>query len=217
MEEEEQLRREVRQQQLEFENEKWQYELALHEEDLRIQQEHDDLNYGAMREMQASRAAQEWDDWVIWDAMRNPPPPPKKQRLVTHVRLEAENVIQERFGLITTPGAPVTMGLTWSIAEDDNPEPVSTPARTSAATQMMTPPRVTFEAGERGKGSRSLIAIDDLSELLLSAEGTSVFGAWKTGGFQDQQIRELYGERVLESFIAHRLMDSQETEITAGH
>ena len=50
------------------------------------------------------------------------------------------------------------------------------------------------------------------SVFLLSAEGASVFTSWKHGGFSDAQVRRLYGVSVLESFIAHRLLESQEAE-----
>ena len=35
-----------------------------------------------------------------------------------HMRLEAENVVQEKFQLWVKPDGPVTMGLTWSMADD---------------------------------------------------------------------------------------------------
>ena len=169
--EEHQLRREVQRQQEEFDKQRWGHELALHEEDLQNQQDHDNSNWEIMKEMEASRVAQEWDDWVIWDAMRNGPPSPKRQRLVMHVRLEADNVVQEKFTLWTRPNMPVTMGLTWSV-DDDMPPGQATPASSSAATQMVTPTRVKSECSEQGVSGGKLRRSARVSQIAAEDESS---------------------------------------------
>ena len=37
-------------------------------------------------------------------------------------------------------------------------------------------------------------------------EGLSVFQAWSSGGFSAEQVRRLYGQHVLEAFVANQLM-----------
>ena len=123
-------------------------------------------------------------------------------------------MVQEKLTLWTRPNMPITMGLTWSV--EDEPAGRATSA-SSSTTQLVQPTRVAPESSEqasrvlqRGQGVR--IEIGDLGDFLVSSEGTSVYQAWSAQGFSNDQIRDLYGEHVLESFIAHRLMMSQGAE-----
>ena len=128
-----------------------------------------------------------------------------------HLRVEADNVVQEKLTLWTRPNMPITLGLTWSV--EDEPAGPATSA-SSSTTQLVEPTRVTSESSERASGAPKSgqglrIEVGDLGEFLMSSEGASVYQAWSAQGFSNEQIRDLYGEHVLESFIAHRLMASQ--------
>ena len=210
VEDEAQLKRELQKQQEKFERDKWDHELALYEEDFKNQQDHDNENWEIMKEMEVGRAAQEWDDWVVWDAMHSGPPSPKRQRMVMHLRVEADNVVQEKLTLWTRPSMPITLGLTWSLED----VPAGSASSSSATTQMVAPSERPPESSELAaralqRAKEKGIEVGDLGDFLVSSEGTSVYEAWTTQGFSDQQIRDLYGDHVLESFIAHRLMLSQ--------
>ena len=41
---------------------------------------------------------------------------------------------------------------------------------------------------------------------MTGQEGHSVFQAWCSGGFTSEQIQRLYGQPVLEAFIANKLV-----------
>ena len=210
VEDEVQLKRELQQQQEKFEQDKWDHELALYEEDLRNQQDHDNENWEIMKEMEAGRVAQGWDDWVVWDAMHGGPPSPKRQRLIMHLRVEADNVVQKKMTLWTRPNTPITLGLTWSLEDVPAGAASSSSSTTHVATLAERPSEsseLAARVSQRAKGKS--IEVGDLGDFLVSSEGTSVYEAWTAQGFSDQQIRDLYGDHVLESFIAHRLMLSQ--------
>ena len=50
------------------------------------------------------------------------------------------------------------------------------------------------------------ISEGELAAFMTGPEGQSVFQAWCSGGFTSEQIQRLYGQSVLEAFIANHLV-----------
>ena len=86
LQDERSIREHMEQQQALFEQQRFEHELALYEEDLQAQKEHD---LQSLESLDASYA-QSSDDWTLWKAM-NDPPSPKRRRLVLHVHLPSDS------------------------------------------------------------------------------------------------------------------------------
>ena len=55
----------------------------------------------------------------------------------------------------------------------------------------------------RGRGSREV----DLDTFLHTAEGRALYGSWVTGDTSDQEVREAWGNEVMELFAVMRTVE----------
>ena len=122
-----------------WEKAKWDKELADYEQDRQMQEQIDIASYESLQ----AHYAQEWDDWVLWKSMNKADetqPQRKRQRLVLHLQVQRDATQSAVLDLPVVPGDLVTLGMTWTVTEED------TAAASSGSSQCSTV-RVTSERG----------------------------------------------------------------------
>ena len=145
-----------------WEKERQARELLEYERDRAEQEKEDEARYEALQ----AQYAQEWDDWVLWRSMHSTSPtrarPEKKQKMVLHLQVQGELAPAKRLDFNVTPGMPVTVGLTWTVVDEEAVDAASKP----------------LQWGERASGSGSStervspLTPEQKSEQPLSGERT---------------------------------------------
>ena len=190
-------------------------QLVEYEEEREREKQEDEARY---EELQA-QYAQEWDDWVMWRSLHATNPardrPVKKQKLALSVQVQGEMQPRQRIDFEVAPGIPMTLGLTWALV-DAEPVEESVTGGSQSSTERVSPvtpePPKPVQSVVQGKGQ---IVEGELSAFMSGEEGLSVFQAWCSGGFTSEQISRLYGEAVLETFLANRL-DMEASQCESG-
>ena len=146
--------------------------------------------------------------------------PAKKQKLVLTLQVQGELVPAKRLDFNVTPGMPMTLGLTWTVVDEtaeDVPsgqaqrgEQASGSGSSTERVSPLTPEKpaelhLSEERPVQGSG-QGLITEAELAAFMTGVEGQSVFNAWSSGGFTSEQVQRLYGQHVLEAFVAIQLV-----------
>ena len=186
----------------------------------RSKKKEDEVRYEALQ----AQYAQEWDDWVLWRSMHSTSParerPAKKQKLVLTLQVQGELKPATKLDFNVTPGMPMAVGLTWTVVDEmaadgaggraGRGEQASGSGSSTERVSPLTPekPAELHLSRERPVqvSGQGLITEAELAAFMTGDEGQSVFDAWSSGGFTSEQVQRLYGQHVLEAFIATQLV-----------
>ena len=167
-------------------------QILEYEQEKEREQQEDEARY---EELQA-QYVQEWDDWVMWRSLHATSPsrtrPAKKQKMVLHVQVQGELTPVPRLDFNVTPGLPTTIGLTWTVLDDDpgivedNAAKASGSQSSTERVSPVTPETQTVKPVVKGQGH---IADGELSAFMTGEEGRSVFQAWCSGGFHQSRFQ----------------------------
>ena len=187
-------------------------EIADYERDCEMQEQEDEARYAALQ----AQYAPEWDDWVLWKSMHSSSPPRtsprKRQHLILNIQLLGDLTTATQMAVDVAPGMLVYLGMTMTVTEGESQVQQSDEARASGSqsqgsTERISPvtPDKQSEGGVIVQG-RGHMTESELTSFMTGEEGHSVFQAWASGGFTAEQILRLYGNHVMEAFLANQLV-----------
>ena len=139
--------------------------------------------------------------------------PQKRQRLVLNLQLRGNLTMAAKMEVEMTPGMPVHLGMSMTVVEEDQgeaPQREMGGSPSQGFTERISPltPELLSgaEVDSRGPRGQSHIVESELTSFMTGDEGQSVFRAWALGGFTSEQILRLYGQHVMEAFVANQMV-----------